>query len=107
MALQFAECAQCHETHAVRANGEMSIHTTAAGDRCAPPVRVQPQANRTIERRIEEPAEPDELAEAFAVVGERKKPSQRDTPAPFDRGIYVIDRAQKVSGGLPTHGRRR
>jgi len=34
MALSFGICGGCDERHALQASGEMSIHTTAGGDRC-------------------------------------------------------------------------
>lgn len=128
MSLRFAECAQCHETHAVRANGLMSIHQTAAGARCAPPAPADPPARPRAARAAEPERRPsrreradaewekrrraagpldDELEAAFAVAGERKKPSQRDQPAAFDRRIYAVGGAHVVRGGLPTLGRSR
>jgi hypothetical protein len=43
--LEFAICTQCGESHALQANGRQSIHTTAAGERCAPPA-PQPKCDR-------------------------------------------------------------
>jgi len=41
---------------------------------------------------------------AFALANDRRR---RDAPPRFDRKIYVVDRVERVRGGLPTHGSRR
>jgi hypothetical protein len=109
MALQFQECPQCHESHAVRANGLMSIHQTAAGERCAPPTPPAATGRRTSERSTgSSTPEDEELAAAFDfVLEERRKPRGRDTDAGLDRRIYAVDGARPVRGGLPTLGKGR
>jgi hypothetical protein len=132
MSLKFAECTQCHETHAVRSNGSMSIHQTATGQRCTPPVLVpepaRPPGPSRSTRAAEPPRRPSrreradaewekrrrsagpvdpELEAAFDLAAEGKKPSQRDQPAAFDRRIYAMGGVHLVRGGLPTLGRSR
>jgi len=106
MALEFAVCAQRDESHARQANGRMSIHATATGERCAPP--AQPP-KRSTPRRESTPArrdDDDELQAAFEVS--RTQPRTRGTDAPdrLDRRIYATERAEVLRGGLPTLGRR-
>ncbi|WP_426737465.1 hypothetical protein [Plantibacter sp. 2H11-2] len=106
MALEFAICAQCDESHARQANGRMSIHTTATGERCAPlaqpPKRSTPRRAPTPARRDDD----DELQAAFEVS--RTQPRRRGTDAPdrLDRRIYATERAEVLRGGLPILSRR-
>lgn len=105
MALEFAICTQCNESHARQANGRMSIHTTAVGERCAPP--APPPKRPASPRRDVAPVrdDDDELQAAFEVS--RTQPRRRGTDAPdrLDRRIYATERAEVLRGGLPTHGR--
>lgn len=111
MGLEFAICTQCGESHALQANGRQSIHTTAAGERCAPPA-PQPQRKPKRDRddrptaRQRQAFEDDELQAAFEVS--RTQPRRRGTDAPdkLDRRIYATERAEVLRGGLPTLGRR-
>ncbi|MDD9153980.1 hypothetical protein PUY80_15525 [Plantibacter flavus] len=107
MPLEFAICGQCNESHARQANGRMSIHTTAAGERCAPaastPRRATPQRREPAPTRRDDD---DELQAAFEVS--RTQPRRRGSDAPdrLDRRIYATERAEVLRGGLPTLGRR-
>ena len=102
MGLEFAICKQCGESHALQANGRQSIHTTAAGERCAPPA-PQPQQRRAAPGRRDDD---DDLQAAFEVS--RTQPPRRGTDAPdkLDRRIYATERAEVLRGGLPTLGHR-
>lgn len=100
MMLKFRDCTQCGESHALRPNGQMSIHQTAAGDRCEEPLprEEQKKARRRRQRDAEREA-------AFDLAAERKrrKPQKRDR---FDRSIYAVSGPSYVSGGLPGSSRR-
>lgn len=126
--LEFAICSQCAERHALW-RGAMSVHTTAAGDRCAPAKAVRPQ--RPSPQR---PAAPEPLVKLTRVqvsalnpyeravydlkVAEEKERARaarnrakplhgiRRATQPLDRAIYQVDGAYPVSGGLPTLGKR-
>jgi hypothetical protein len=133
MALSFAICVVCDERHVLQPSGLMSIHSTAAGERCAgsqPPAPPQPAELRephpapVVERRA--PGRPtrldstkeqrraalidktyEELQEAFDVAREHKlNPRGTLGPTPFDRRIYATE-VKVVRGGLPTLGRNR
>jgi hypothetical protein len=112
MTLNSATCSKCGELHLVRADGQMSIHATANGARCAPePRREQPRPARgtgASSRPEAHRADIDpELAAAFEEAALRRKPSQRDREPGLDRRIYAVKGARPVRGGLPTLGRGR
>lgn len=99
--LTFRECTVCRESHALRADGRMSIHETADGVRCEEPVQSAPR--RSVERRRNEGQRHDvdeERQAAFDYGADRKK---RRLPKPdrFDRTIYATGRPTIVRGGLP------
>lgn len=107
MALEFAICGQCDESHARQANGRMSIHTTATGERCAPPAR--PPKRPVPQRRDPSPDRRDddeELQAAFEVSRTQSRRRGTDAPDRLDRRIYATERAEVLRGGLPTLGRR-
>lgn len=108
MGLKFAACPQCHEEHAVRANGELSIHQTAQGERCTPPpVASPPRVPRPSAATTEFVDEEREAA--FDLARTRQRMGRRDDrPDPgLDRRIYAVGGAHVVRGGLPTLGRGR
>lgn len=123
MSLPSETCRVCREKHLLMRNGEMSIHTDKAGQRCAgsgdPQAHIKRQARAERERERQELRQRQgankkkrdyEREEAYAVAQERAfrkyvsaqmKPNQ-----PLDRKIYAVGGVRTVSGGLPTHGRR-
>lgn len=118
MALIFEVCTECGESHALRPDGRMSIHQTAAGTRCAGRVSVGkqpareparlPQTEARKPRRNDPDPEDSELQAAFGVANEkrlRRFVSEPNTK-PFDRRIYGVNGAQIVRGGQPGHGKR-
>lgn len=115
MALMFARCILCDEDHALRPDRRMSIHQNARGERCpgqlATVEPTPPPAKSTRPPRVPVPErdEPSELelAAAYAWEGRWKISNPSDPLPPVDRRIYAVKGAYKVSGGLPTLGRRR
>ncbi len=117
--LRFRECLVCHESHALRPDGRMSIHTDARGARCEEPGTSAPveraRAGRPAERRdrrvtprlAPEPEESSELDEAFGVANDRRRKVDDRPPRGQDRGIYVTGRPGIVHGGSPGGGKRR
>lgn len=132
--LQFRDCRVCGESHALRQDGLMSIHTTADGLRCeepAPPERRHPSRSTTRRSHAREERDRhtreklDKLGDtsrlpkwqrdrereaAFKVASEskrRKRDEARSSSAPFDRKIYAVGGYRTVSGGNPGGGKRR
>lgn len=99
---EFAICKQCGESHALQANGRQSIHTTASGERCAPP-EPTPQSRPAPATQREGD---DELQAASEVGGTQPRKSGTDAPDRLDRRIYATEGAEVLRGGLPTLGRR-
>lgn len=112
MALQFGICAACGEEHAVRRDGRMSIHDTAAGERCpgppADPVTPAPRrAAPPVARPNTRESEDTEFQRAVAIAGQpRWERYRRPETQPFDRRIYGTGWQQKLNGGLPGSGKR-
>ena len=113
MALEFRLCKVCDERHAVRSNGLMSIHSTAAGERCEEPV-VQAPSPRVLKPapvRMTKPStaskfdDYDEIQDAFTVAAETKHQDPVADVRPA-KTVYVTKDTRLVSGGLPTLGRR-
>jgi hypothetical protein len=117
--LQFRDCSVCHESHALQVGGAMSIHTNAQGERCEEPSKVPAPPRRDVTPRREVPPRrilgapvsrprDEELEEAFRIARDGKKARMAgDKSKGFDRRIYITEGAYKISGGLPTHGRRK
>lgn len=117
--LKFRDCKVCEESHAVRADGRMSIHQDARGNRCEEPepTRVSSEPRRVREPRTrltpEQHAARREMKHewdaereaAFAVARSAKLPEKKRER--FDRSIYAVGGAHVVHGGLPTLGRGR
>lgn len=110
----------CHESHALRPDGRMSIHTDARGARCEEPGTSAPVERARAERfearrgaglftprRAPETEEPSELDEAFGVANDRRRKVDDRPPRGRDRGIYVTGRPGIVHGGSPGGGKRR
>jgi hypothetical protein len=123
MALEFKTCPVCDERHAVQRSGKMSIHTTAAGARCDgvhEEIRAQRAARERLARAAAQPGS-KQMAAAREVIRKQdekeaaKRKKNRENPLygirphrePMNRGIYAVDGARVVSGGLPTLGRGR
>lgn len=113
MALTLRDCRECGESHALRPDGRMSIHTTARGERCTEP--DVPAAPRSDERprqprRQREPERGEidpELQAAFDVSDARRRRQDDREPRGFDRRIYATGSVHTVRGGVPGTGKRR
>jgi uncharacterized sporulation protein YeaH/YhbH (DUF444 family) len=123
MALEFKVCPVCDERHAVQRSGKMSIHTTEAGTRCDgvhEELKAQRAARERLARAATQPGA-KQMAAVKAAMQEQeakeaaKRKKNRENPLygirphrePLNRGIYAVDGARVVSGGLPTLGRGR
>lgn len=117
--LKFRECLVCHESHALRPDGRMSIHTDARGARCEEPGASSPVEHARAERfaskradaratpkRQPERDEPSELDEAFGIANDKRRKVDDRPPRGRDRGIYVTGRPGIVHGGSPGSGKR-
>jgi hypothetical protein len=112
MTLESAICSVCQESHLRQANGLMSIHTNAAGERCAgsPPKGTGSMPPRAEPRQRDEPGaerDPERQAAYDAAVGTRRDRYGRESAGPFDRRIYMNEHSQKVNGGSPGSGKKR
>lgn len=112
MALTFRDCRECGESHALRSDGRMSVHSTATGTRCTEPeaVAAPPETNRTrAPRRVDSPhhqVDP-ELQAAFDVSDARRRREDDRGPKSLDRRIYATSDVHTVRGGNPGGGKRR
>jgi hypothetical protein len=126
MALNFAVCKVCGESHVLQRSGAMSIHYDKSGERCAgsvtpttvdrphDPTRLKAERKQaTKDRAARDTASPvsrDEREAAYDAARKGRRGRDRDEPTPerpFDRRIYVTSRATFVRGGLPGGGARR
>jgi hypothetical protein len=136
MSLPQAECPRCHEQHSVW-RGSMTIHTTAAGEKCGTPWVHRPQAppepvaqkqakpapKRGKNGKRLTPAELEAEAKRAALRAEKAKKQAvvdaarrkanaklvglRDKSKPLDRSIYITRNSRPISGGLPGLGKGR
>lgn len=135
MALKFATCPICKEEHALRANGQMSIHTTADNLRCDPTeqlrrtsIRLLPPEEQKKRRAAHKQRREQERAELERIRRlDREREERLAKRAPLDeydeaylkmdmepshvRQFDTFDRriygmSQVVRGGLPGTSRR-
>jgi hypothetical protein len=136
MSLPQATCPRCHEQHTLW-RGSMSIHTTAAGEKCgtpwvhrpaarsepAPEPKQEKKAKRGWDGKVLTPAQlasearraalKAEAAQKQAVIdAARRKANAKlvglcDRNKPLDRSIYMTRNSRQVSGGSPGLGKGR
>ena len=99
MGLEFRVCQACSERHAVQRNGQMSIHTDAAGERCTGIVTVAPDvlAARAQEARDRDEEQRIFAAEAWVRRAERAEQERLDKK---ERGRAFIANIADPDGRL-------
>ncbi|WP_152641714.1 hypothetical protein [Microbacterium hydrocarbonoxydans] len=114
MSLKFRDCRECGESHALRPDGRMSIHTTNSGARCTEPTAqaaaesgkaLRPSRTVSLTPRADE--DDPELQAAFDASNARRRKVDDREPGRPDRRIYATTGVRTVRGGVPGGGKRR
>jgi hypothetical protein len=95
VSLKFGVCSACDERHAVQRNGLMSMHPTAAGERCADPAPVKQTYAGTLAFEV-----PPSLERCRSFVRDLQATPRTDHGRPPRRPAGHVDR--DLDGGVCT-----